>query len=218
VKKLNKSLIVIVALVFSLFVSCASINRYPNNGSLTNDYFTLAYETLDDPFIYLVISDTGSPTSVFLSIFTKTKYNHISLSFDRNLATMISYNGGEHISPPGLNKEQIQQFNKKEDASLIVYKLSCTKEQKEKILENIQRINQEGSNYSLIGYITKKSSKSKPNTMFCSQFVYTILKAVNLDYFKKPETSTKPVDFIERDYYRKLQYDYEIRLKDVVKK
>jgi hypothetical protein len=35
--------------------------RYINKGSLTNEYFDLAYQTMDDKNIYIVISNTGSP-------------------------------------------------------------------------------------------------------------------------------------------------------------
>jgi hypothetical protein len=182
--------------------------RYINKGSLTPDYFTDCRKTLDDLHVYLVISNTGSAASDMISFFTKKQFNHSSISFDRELKTIISYNGGEKVYPPGLNQEMIEFFNKKDDASVIVYSLNVTKDQKEKMINKIEQINEEGSAYNLVGLLTKHSVR--PNIMFCSQFVYELLKEVELEYFKKGNGDIKPTDFVELDYYRKLNFEYEI--------
>jgi hypothetical protein len=184
--------------------------RYINNGSLNDEYFNAAYETLKDENIYIVISNTGTPASEIISIFTQKQYNHASLSFDKELKTIIGYNGGEKIYPPGMNQEMIEYFNKKEDASIIVYKLEITTELKKKIIEKIKEINTEGNAYNLLGLITKRTFK--PNIMFCSQFVYKMLKYAGKQYFEKKDEYVTPIDLIELDYYRKLQFEYEIKL------
>jgi hypothetical protein len=182
--------------------------KYVNMGSLTDEYFHDAYASLDDEHVYIVISNTGSAASDVISVFTKKQYNHTSLSFDRNLKTIISYNGGENIYPPGLNREMVEYFNKSEDSSVIVYRIKITKTQKERMIEKVKAINAEGSAYNILGLVTKKSLK--PNMMFCSQFVYKMLKYCEIEIFDKEETEIKPTDFIELDYYRKLEYCYEI--------
>lgn len=184
--------------------------RYVNNGSLTEEYFNAAYETLSDPHIYIVISNTGSPASELISVFTRKQYNHTSLSFDSDLKTIISYNGGERVYPPGLNHEMIDYFNKKEDSSIIVYRLGATAEQKSAIIEKIRKINTEGSAYNILGLLFRYSYKT--NIMFCSQFVYKMLKCANLQYFEKRDGNVKPTDFIELDYRRRLEFAYEIML------
>jgi hypothetical protein len=186
---------------------------YINNGSLSDKYFEYAYKTLDDPNIYIILSNTGSAAGELISVFTNKKYNHISLAFDENLETIISYNGGERVSPPGLNKEFLKNFNKKSDASIIVYKLQCKTDQKRIIIEKVEKINREGNAYNLLGLVLKYSHK--PNIMFCSQFVYKMLKDVELNYFEKEETEVRPMDFIELDYKRKLQYVYEIKFNEI---
>jgi hypothetical protein len=187
--------------------------EYINTKSLPEDYFKYAYETLDDHYIYIILSNTGSAASELISIFTKKKYNHVSLAFDEHIKTIISYNGGEKLYPPGLNYELLKNFNKKSDASIIVYKLKCNREQKKLIIDKIRKINEEGSAYNLLGLILKYSHK--PNIMFCSQFVYKMLKDVGLHYFEKKETEVSPMDIIELDYQRKLEYVYEIKLSDI---
>ncbi|MDR1220125.1 MAG: hypothetical protein LBK73_11050 [Treponema sp.] len=187
--------------------------RYINKGSLTDEYFNMAYKTLDDLKVYIIISNTGSPASEIISMFTKKQYNHASLSFDRELKTIISYNGGENIYPPGLNMEMIKYFNKKEESSIIVYSLPISVEKKKMIIEKIKEINAEGNAYNLFGLALKFSFK--PNIMFCSQFVYKMLKHVGLNYFDKKEGQIKPTDLIELDYDRNLNYEYKIKFNEI---
>jgi hypothetical protein len=182
--------------------------RYINKGSLTSAYFESAYQTLDDLRIYIVISNTGSPASEIISIFTRKQYNHVSLAFDKELKTIVSYNGGEKIFPPGLNMEMIKYLNKKNDASIIVYSLPIAREQKKIIIDKIQEINEQGNAYNILGLVLKLSFR--PNIMFCSQFVYKMLKIAGVKYFEMKEEQIKPTDFIEMDYERKLKYEYRI--------
>ncbi len=186
--------------------------EYINKGVLTDEYFQEAGKWLDDENIYIILSNTGSPASEIISTFTGKQYNHASLSFDPELKTVISYNGGERVYPPGLNYEMLDFFNKKEDASILVYKLFCTREQKRKIYDKVQEINRDGSAYNLMGLVLKYSHK--PNIMFCSQFVYKMLTFAGIAYIDKRDGEVKPTDLIEMDYYRKLQFMYEMKLNE----
>ncbi|WMJ90183.1 hypothetical protein [Anaerocolumna sp. MB42-C2] len=186
--------------------------QYINKGVLTGEYFEEAGKWIEDRHIYIILSNTGSPASEIISTFTRKQYNHASLSFDPELKTIISYNGGERVYPPGLNYEMLDFFNKKEDASILVYKLPCTKEQKTSILEKVKEINRDGSAYNLMGLVLKYSHK--PNIMFCSQFVYKMLSFAGISYFEKSDGEVKPTDLIEMDYYRKLQFVYEMKLNE----
>jgi hypothetical protein len=187
--------------------------RYINKGSLTDEYFDMAYKTLDDLKVYIIVSNTGSPASEIISMFTRKQYNHASLSFDKELKTIISYNGGENIYPPGLNMEMVKYFNKKQDSSIIVYSLPISAEKKKMIIKKIREINTEGNAYNLFGLVLKFSFK--PNIMFCSQFVYKMLKDAGLNYFEKEEGKIRPTDLIELDYDRKLNYEYKIKFNEI---
>lgn len=190
-----------------------SYTNYLNKNTLTNQYFEECEKSLEDEHLYIVISSTGSPASELISVFTHKAYNHVSLSFDRDLKTVISYNGGENVAPPGLNQEQLDLFNKKSDASIIVYRISAPKEKKQAVIDKIREINGIGSAYNLVGLVTKVSIR--PNILFCSQFVYNILKFAGLEYFHSASTKVKPTDFVEKDYYRKLQFCYEIKFNEL---
>lgn len=187
--------------------------RYINRGSLTDEYFEIANQSLDDPRLYIIISNTGSPASEFISLFTGKRFNHASLSFDRELKTIVSYNGGERLYPPGLNMEMLRYFNKKPDSSIIVYSIAASREQKWTILEKIQSINRQGNAYNLLGLVFKFSYR--PNIMFCSQFVYRMLKIAGLHYFDQKDGRIKPADLVEQDYRRQLKYEYEINFLDI---
>lgn len=182
--------------------------EYVNKNSLHADYFAMAYASLIDENIYLVISNTGSPASEIISVFTDKMYNHASISFDAELNTLVSFNGGEQISPPGLNAEKIASFNKKDDASAVVYRLPVTREQKETMIHKVEQINDEGSSYNLVGLLFNYSHKS--NIMYCSQFVYGLLKSADAAYFEK-SGGIKPTDFIERDENNVLTFVKEIK-------
>ena len=184
--------------------------NYINNGSLTDEYFTKANESLADPNIYLIISKTGSPASEIISVFTQKQYNHASLSFDKNLQTTISYNGGEKVYPPGLNAEMIEYFCKTPNSRILIYSLPCPAEKKIQLINKVKEINDEGSAYNMLGLVIKRSYKH--NIMFCSQFVYKMLDYAGLAYFSKSDGKVSPTDLIELDYYKKLKFEKEINL------
>lgn len=186
-----------------------SATRYINDGSLTPAYFEQAQETLTDPYLYIVISNTGSPASELIALFTQKQFNHASLSFDRRLKTIISYNGGDRVYPPGLNPEMLAAFHQKDDASVLIYRLAVTPQQKAKVLDTIRRINETGSAYNILGLVTKHSLRR--NIMFCSQFVYKMLQIGDVAYFDKAPGNVQPTDFVEADYYRKLEFVEEIK-------
>lgn len=131
---------------------------YINSRSLTGDYFEKAEKALRDGYIYLIITKSKSASSEVIGLFTNKQYNHVSLSFDRALNTIISYNGGEKIAPPGLNAEVVAQLTKREGASIILYRLPATYEQKHIILDKIREINNEGSAYNLLGLLLKNQA------------------------------------------------------------
>ena len=185
--------------------------RYINAGSLTEEFFLAAEACMDDPYLYIVVSDTGTPASEVISAFTQRQFNHASLAFDAVLETILSYNGGVRVYPPGLNPEMVEYFNNKADASILVYRLHVTREQKRAALDKIAQINSEGSAYNLLGLLVGQSFK--PNIMYCSQFVYKMLEYIGASYFEASGT-IRPTDLIEKDYFRKLEFVEELKLND----
>lgn len=183
--------------------------RYTSQYNLPDEFFKLSRKAIaEDSNLYIILSKTGSPASEVISLFTHKDYNHLSLSFDRNLKTMISYNGGNNLQDPGLNTETLNSLQQKEDSHVLVYSIHASTEQQYKILEQIQKINNEGSAYNVLGLLTSHSVR--PNMMFCSQFVYSMFQKADLTYFDALHGEVKPTDFIEKDYQQKLHFEYQI--------
>lgn len=188
--------------------------RYIAQDSLSEEYLQNLVQSVDDRYVYLVLSDTGSVASNVIGVITRKPYSHVSIAFDAELQTLVSYNGGQKISPPGLNAEVLAWFCKKEDSSIRIYRLAVAKEQKQRMIDKVLQINQEGSAYNWIGPLVGRSFQ--PNIMFCSQFVYCLLEAGGVHYFDCPAIEVRPADFVEQDYDRKLEFVENIRLSDML--
>ena len=184
--------------------------QYINRNALSETFHKDAMYSMNDAAVYLLLSDTKTPASRFLSYFTKDRYNHISLSFDAGLKTIVSYNGGNSRFLPGLNPENILDLLSGQNSRVLVYRLKLTTEQKRDIFNRVIDIDEKGSSYNIIGLITRKSHK--PNIMYCSQFIYNLLRGSGLQYFIVSERENiKPSDFIELDYKRYLDFCFELK-------
>jgi hypothetical protein len=218
---MKKSPIFFPGMIVFLALSCTSLSpgdigslladlprhnssRYITRHSLRKDYFTAACGALEDPHVYIVLSDTGSPASRVIRLFTGDVYNHVSLSFDPAMETLVSYNGGGGFSSPGLNPERTEELNRLPGASLAVYRLGITPGQKRTLIGRVAAINREGSSYNLLGLLTKKSRL--PNIMFCSQFVYTLLKDAGAAWFDRESGKVTPMDFAGRKGKSRPEY------------
>jgi hypothetical protein len=168
--------------------------RYISAGTLPADYFRDAAGAMEDPHIYIVLSDTKTPASRIIAFFTGDAYNHVSLAFDAALKTLVSYNGGNGRNSPGLNRETPGDVCGRPGATMAVFRLFAGAGKKALILDRIRRINAEGSSYNRLGLIFKGSLK--PNIMFCSQFVHAMLELAGLAYLNMPSGWVKPADFI----------------------
>ena len=189
--------------------------NYVNRNSLNEKYFRVAEKSLDNGYLYIILSSTGSAAGELIRKVTKKEYAHASIAFDEELETIVSYNGGENIYAPGLNQELIEFFNKKDDANIIIYKIKADREKKQKVLDEIRKIDQMGSSYNILGLLIPYSHWE--NIMFCSQFVYCMLKVAGLNYFEKKPEEVKPTDFVELDYKRHLEYHGQVFVKDYIK-
>ena len=181
-----------------------SIFHYINRARLSEHYFALAAQSLDDGYLYLVFTCSKSAASALIGQFTRRRYNHVSLAFDPELNTLLSYNGGFPSALPGLNPKTLHCLISQPGASAMVYRLPASRWEKRRILELVREIDWEGSAYNLVGLFCGRSLR--PNIMFCSQFVYTMLSSAGLAWFAKRAGRVRPMDFLERDGSRYLEF------------
>lgn len=171
---------------------------YVNKESLNEEYFKLAEKSLSDEHIYIVLSRTNTPLSNVIQALKRQEFNHTSISLDANLQTMVGYNGGNGIGKPGLNLETIELLLKNPNSEVRVLKLKAPLKRKKIIIDEIKRINAEGSSYNVAGLFIKKSFME--NILICSQFVYLALEKAGLSFFVKKSFEVLPMDFINLDY------------------
>lgn len=178
--------------------------HYCTRRSLSADYFRRAAAALSDGYVYLAFARSNSPAGQVIGLFTERPYNHVSLALDRDLTTLVSYNGGGPGAAPGLNPETLAELVHRQGACVRLYRLPATRDQKRIILRRLGKIDQEGSAYNLLGLVLPYAPQ--PNTMFCSQFVYGILKLAGLAYFQKDPQQVRPTDLLEWDLQGRLEF------------
>ena len=181
--------------------------QYINYDSLPDTWFAEARRSLEDRHVYIALSNTKTAASKIIARFTGDPYNHVSLAFDESLSTLVSYNGGNGTQKPGLNPENPAALREKSGSALAVYRLPVSAAQKQRILERIAGINAQGSSYTLLGLLSKRSAK--PNIMFCSQFVYAMLDEAGLRLFARDSGTVKPMDFAAPGRGQNLALVYE---------
>lgn len=178
--------------------------HYCTRRSLSPDYFRRAAAALSDGYVYLAFARSNSPAGQVIGLFTERPYNHVSLALDRDLTTLVSYNGGGPGEAPGLNPETVAELVHRRGSSVRLYRLPATRDQKRIILRRLGKIDQEGSAYNLLGLVLPCTGQ--PNTMFCSQFVYGILKLAGLAYFQKDPLQVRPTDLLDWDLQGCLEF------------
>lgn len=154
--------------------------------------------------IYIVISQTGSVLSRLIGVFTKSGYNHSSLSLDETLETMFSFGRLNPYDPlvGGLVCEgrNIGTFKRFANTRVMVLQIPVRENSYEAIKQEIHamyanrnryRYNYEGLFLAAIGIDLKRE-----RAFYCSQFVRNVLvenEAIEMDILPRV---TAPKDFL----------------------
>lgn len=161
--------------------------------------------------VYIVLTDTRSILSQFIKLYTRKRYNHVSISFDAELQDIYSF-GRKKVGNPfkgGFIKENMRE-GLYQHADCIIYSLSVTKQQLQYLKNKIQVMKKQKEIYryhilGLFGFFINKPIYRK-NAYFCSQFVATLLDTCNAIQFEKPLALITPSDF---EQFNQLQLLYE---------
>ena len=164
--------------------------------------------------IYLVFSDTGTWLSKLIRMFTKEKYNHVSIAFDEDLREMYSF-GRKYKRNPfigGFVMENARGGLFKE-ASCEIYKCEVSLSSYGKMRDRALEIRKECDSYSynflgLFGVLFNKRWERK-SKLFCSQFVSTILREAKELGIEKEPCLTTPADIAQME---RLQLIYTGKL------
>ena len=170
--------------------------------------------------VYIMLSATNSVLSHAIGTVTRKKYNHISISFDKELNEVYSFGRLKPNNPfiGGFSREQVtSDFYLK--AECQIYELEVTEVQLDKLKTIIDHYNEnkEYYQYNLLGLITAwlKIPWDRPNTFFCSEFVSTILIETDLLDRSLIPSITRPYDIIENLdmplYYEGFMWNYKLK-------
>lgn len=153
--------------------------------------------------IYIIQMKTNTLPSIFINIFTRYKYSHIAISFNKNCD--ITYSFGRKylysIYPGGfvtLNKSG-RFFKRFKDTECRIYEVEVTKEQYNNLIRIIRYMkkNKNIYGYDYLGIILRYINIpiTFKNKYVCSYFVAELLKEANVYNFNKDPSFIKPKDF-----------------------
>lgn len=167
--------------------------------------------------IYLVLSYTGTLLSRAINRMTYDDYAHVSLCLEGTFNKMYSF-GRKYPSNPifaGLVTEDLFKgvFTNK-NSKCLIYKLTITEEQYNKLISELSRFMDEQSKYkyNFLGLITLKLNKAYKRRYhyFCSQFVCELLMNSNITSFDKDPALIRPCELINLDN-KSLVYEGTIK-------
>jgi hypothetical protein len=161
--------------------------------------------------IYIILTNTKTAFSKVASLITRQNYNHISLSFDRDLKELFTFDLGEN----SIMVETIDKFDPL--AEFIIYSIDVTMEALHRIRERISYMikNSRSFVYSrltllkatinqLTGVKIFEHDETLRNEYICSTFVAEILRIANVKLFRDDRIPA-PHDFKGN---RALKYEF----------
>ncbi len=161
--------------------------------------------------IYILLTNTGSLFSTAIGFYTRQRFNHVSIALNDDFKAIYSF-GRKHPKNPivggFVNEIETQIYEHFESTSCIVLKKTVSAEEYARILESINKFENEKYIYSynligFAGFIVNVPIK-RNNAFFCSQFVGEVLKQGGVDFTSKPSELVKPSDFLQHAKFEQV--------------
>lgn len=150
--------------------------------------------------VFIVLTSTGSPVGRLIQKVTKNPFNHASLAFDLDLSRMYSFGVGDD-DKVGFAMESLRDtyMRKYEHVGCQVYAVFMKRWQADKMrlkLDEFITVKNKLHYHTigLIGYLLKHPIKNNM-AMFCSEFVDSMFKLVDVDLTNKDSGLVEPFDF-----------------------
>ena len=152
--------------------------------------------------IYSLLTDTGSILTRTIKLFTRKKYNHISLAFDAVLEDTFSFGRKKANNPfigGFIHEDVTSDFYSR--AKCAVYALTVSEEQAKVMRAYVSSFekDKEKYRYNLLGLVPALFNKEweRKNYYFCSHFVSSVLVKGGVMQSNKPLTLMRPMDVLE---------------------
>lgn len=176
---------------------------------------------MEDTYVYILLTDTGTLFTKSIKKYTKAPYNHVSLSFDHELLELYSF-GRKRPSNPfngGFVREDVVNgtYRKYPGTTCVLYRMAVTQREVEKMRRIIGVFQKKETKwfYNLLGVIGVSINEPVEidSSYFCSQFVSDVLHRSGIKLWDKLPSLVTPDDFRKSDrvewVYEGKLYDYE---------
>lgn len=153
--------------------------------------------------IYIILSYSGTVPSMFIRAFTRFKYAHVSLSFDKNMNKMYSF-GRKKLNNPLYAGMVIEDKNglfyqKFSETECVIYEIDINKKKYKKLRKMVDKYenNIDYYYYDMVGLVFKlfKIKLRRKHHFVCTDFVSTLLIESNIHNFNK--RIIEPKHFLE---------------------
>lgn len=160
--------------------------------------------------VYVLLTHTGTVLSNAIKSVTKNPYSHSSISFTPELNDMYSF-GRKYKSNPLIGtfvKENIREGLFEDVSDTAVYSLYVTfvnADSYARMKKKLKEFQDSGKRfkYNFTGLVMHQMgiASNRDDAYFCSQFVDTILKENDEEFFNRDSSLVKPYDFAKHDSF-----------------
>lgn len=172
--------------------------------------------------IYIGFVDTPGIFAGIIRFVLKQRYVHVVIGEDERLEEAYSVGRRNPKIPffSGFEKEEKEKILEKfPDAYYRICKISCTKEQKRRVMEQLKQdyLRQYQIHYAMLGlpFLLLGVPFYQKNRYTCSSYVARVLKENGICDFKKHFSLVTPKDFLE---YQEMRIIYEGKLSLITEK
>ena len=174
---------------------------------------------MEQKYIYIIVTQTGTILSQILKTITGAKYNHSSISLCRDIEKMYSFGRIDPYNPVwgGFVQESINNgtFKRFKNTQAVIIRAEITNQQYKEVNEYLNKLynEREKYGYNYLGLIlagVKLKHKCKTR-YYCSEFVRdTLVRFKIISSYKFPSVA-KPIDFLNLENFETI---YKGKLRD----
>lgn len=151
-------------------------------------------------YVYVLIINSGSGFSKVLKRFSGDPYNHASISFDKSLSKMYSFNANVNgMVAEDLKRDYIPEAN------FSLYRTRVTRKQYDEMKAIAEEMLSDKEKYKynfkgLAGVLLNKPMGGE-NEFYCSEYVAYLFQKVKAPFFNKDVSLIKPYDFAKNKFF-----------------
>ena len=132
--------------------------------------------------LFVVLTQTNTLLASAIRKFTKSKYSHVSLSFNMSCREMYSFGRKYYYIPMygTFKREDINDriFAQRDDNMMAIYRLMVTRDEAKQIRRNIRHIKEVNRGFNVLGLAAAAFNvKLDRDKYYCAEFVHDAIHA-----------------------------------------